>query len=99
MYQKLETFFSESGNLSRFTTHFFQQIFKRRFEFSEFLKQCFLIGYKSLPLIALTGFIMGLVLTIQLRPSLVSYGVESKLPDMVGIAIIREIGPVITALI
>lgn len=42
---------------------------------------------------------MGLVLTIQLRPSLVEYGVESQLPAMVGIAIVREIGPVITALI
>lgn len=42
---------------------------------------------------------MGLVLTMQLRPSLVSYGVQAELPVMVGIAIVREIGPVITALI
>jgi phospholipid/cholesterol/gamma-HCH transport system permease protein len=39
------------------------------------------------------------VLTMQLRPSLIEYGVESQLPAMVGIAIVREIGPVITALI
>ena len=42
---------------------------------------------------------MGLVLTMQLRPSMVDYGVESQLPAIVGIAIVREIGPVITALI
>lgn len=42
---------------------------------------------------------MGLVLTLQLRPALVNYGVESQLPVMVGIAIVREIGPVITGLI
>ena len=42
---------------------------------------------------------MGLVLTMQLRPSMVDYGVESEIPAIVGIAIIREIGPVITALI
>src|SRR5678815_2642778 len=42
---------------------------------------------------------MGLVLTMQLRPSLTEYGVESQLPAMVGIAIVREIGPMITALI
>lgn len=42
---------------------------------------------------------MGLVLTMQLRPSLIDYGVEAQLPVMVGIAIVREIGPVITALI
>ena len=42
---------------------------------------------------------MGLVLTMQLRPSMIDYGVESELPAIVAIAIVREIGPVITALI
>lgn len=73
--------------------------FKPQYEITEFLRQCYIIGYKSLPLVGLTGFIMGLVLTMQLRPSLISYGAESELPAMVGIAIVREIGPVITALI
>jgi phospholipid/cholesterol/gamma-HCH transport system permease protein len=42
---------------------------------------------------------MGLVLTIQLRPSLVDYGAESQIPYIVSYAIIKEIGPVVTALI
>lgn len=42
---------------------------------------------------------MGLVLTMQLRPSMVDYGVASQIPAIVSIAIVREIGPVITALI
>lgn len=42
---------------------------------------------------------MGMVLTIQLRPALLSYGVESELPYIMADAIIREIGPVITGLI
>ncbi|GAB2984133.1 ABC transporter permease [Mucilaginibacter puniceus] len=92
-------FFDETGNIARFTGRFFSMGIKPRFEFKELLNQCYTIGYKSLPLIALTGFIMGLVLTMQLRPPLVDYGVESQLPVMVGIAIVREIGPVITALI
>jgi phospholipid/cholesterol/gamma-HCH transport system permease protein len=94
-----QNFFQETGEMSRFTGRFFVQGFKPRYEVAEFFRQCFLIGYKSLPLIGLTGFILGLVLTIQLRPSLIDYGVESQLPAMVGIAIVREIGPVITALI
>src|SRR6476619_2911635 len=97
--ETLREYFREAGAISQFAGRFFQQSIRPRNEWSEFIRQCYIIGYKSLPLIGLTGFIMGLVLTIQLRPSLVSYGVESKLPDMVGIAIIREIGPVITALI
>ena len=94
-----KVFLEETGGISRFAGKFFAQWFRPRYEVAEFLRQCFIIGYKSLPLIGLTAFIMGLVLTMQLRPSLVDYGVESQLPAMVGISIVREIGPVITALI
>lgn len=96
---KTSQFLHEAGETARFTGRFFIEAFRPRYEVGEFLRQCFVIGYKSLPLIGLTGFIMGLVLTMQLRPSLIEYGVESQLPAMVGIAIVREIGPVITALI
>lgn len=96
---KLIGFLRETGSLSQFTWRFFREGFKPRYEFGEFLRQCFLIGNKSLPLVGVTAFIMGMVLTIQLRPALVSYGVESELPFVVADAIIREIGPVITALI
>jgi phospholipid/cholesterol/gamma-HCH transport system permease protein len=92
-------FLYEAGDLSRFAGRFMREWFRPRYELAEFFRQCFIIGYKSFPLVALTGFIMGLVLTMQLRPSLIRYGVESQLPAMVGIAIVREIGPVITALI
>jgi phospholipid/cholesterol/gamma-HCH transport system permease protein len=76
-----------------------REIFSRDFEFREFLNQSFKIGYKSLPLISVTGFIMGLVLTIQARPSLVHFGAVSLLPGMVAVSLIREMGPVITALL
>jgi len=95
----VKSFLNELGELSRFTGRFFTQFLRPRYEFAEFFRQCYVIGYNSLPLVGLTGFIMGLVLTMQLRPSMVDYGVESQIPVIVGIAIIREIGPVITALI
>ncbi|HEY8894532.1 MAG TPA: ABC transporter permease [Niastella sp.] len=96
---KTSRFLHQTGDVSAFAGRFFKEVFKPRYEVAEFLRQCFIIGYRSFPLIGLTGFIMGLVLTIQLRPSLIEYGVQSQLPAMVGIAIVREIGPVITALI
>jgi phospholipid/cholesterol/gamma-HCH transport system permease protein len=96
---KLRQFLGVTGQLSRFAGRFFKEGGKPRYEVSELFHQCYVIGNRSLPLVGLTGFIMGLVLTMQLRPSLVDYGVESQLPAMVGIAIVREIGPVITALI
>jgi phospholipid/cholesterol/gamma-HCH transport system permease protein len=92
-------FFEEISQITLFTVRFFKEIFKPPYEFKELVKQCYLIGYKSFPLIAITGFIMGLVLTIQSRPTLAEFGAESWLPAMVAVSIVREIGPVITALI
>lgn len=95
----IRKFLYETGDIARFSLRFFQEVFHPRYEVREFLHQCYVIGYQSFPLVALTAFIMGFVLTMQLRPSLVDYGVESMIPSMVGVAIVREIGPVITALI
>ncbi|HMN50007.1 MAG TPA: ABC transporter permease [Ignavibacteriaceae bacterium] len=92
-------FFLEVASLTAFTLRFFKEVIKPPYEFNEVMKQSFLIGYKSLPLVAITGFIIGLVLTIQSRPTLAKFGSESLLPAMVAVSLIREIGPVITALI
>jgi phospholipid/cholesterol/gamma-HCH transport system permease protein len=95
----IKKFFLEVSSLTIFTLRFFKEVVKPPFEFNEILKQSFLIGYRSLPLVGITGFIIGLVLTIQSRPTLAKFGAESWLPAMVAVSIIREIVPVITALI
>ena len=89
----------EIGELSFFGWRFFKESFKRPFEFKEFIKQCFYMGNRSLLLVAVTGFIIGLVFTLQSRPTLQEFGAVSWMPSMVSISIIREIGPIITALI
>ncbi len=89
----------EIGLISLFTVRFFRELLKPRFEFSEFLRQCFYIGNKSLPLVGITAFIMGLVITIQSRPTLAEFGAQDWLPKMVAISLTREIAPMITALI
>ena len=95
----LRQFFFLVGDISRFAGRFFKEGFKPPFEWREVMKQSVEIGYQSLSLVGITAFIMGLVLTIQLRPPLVEFGAESWMPAMVGISIVREIGPVIIALI
>lgn len=92
-------FLSQVGDFAIFTFHVIKDTFSRDFEVREFLKQCYRIGYRTLPLISVIGFIMGLVLTIQARPVLVTFKATNLLPGMVAISIIREMGPVITALI
>ncbi len=93
------SFLTDIADVFMFITQVAKETFSRNFEFKEFLRQCFQIGYKSLPLISVTGTIMGLVLTIQSRPALVSFGAVAMLPGMVAVSLIREMGPVITALI
>lgn len=97
--EQANSFLSETGNLSLFIIQIFRETFSVDFEFKEFLHQCFKIGNKSLPLVAITGAIMGIVLTIQSRPALAEFGAVTMLPGMISVSIIREIGPVITALI
>jgi phospholipid/cholesterol/gamma-HCH transport system permease protein len=97
--KKAGSFLTDVADFFLFMARIISETFSRNFEFREFLRQCFQIGYKSLPLISVTGIIMGLVLTIQSRPSLVNFGAVSLLPGMVAVSLIREMGPVITALI
>src|SRR4030095_4273607 len=97
--EKANSFLTEIANMFLFISRTFKETFSRDFEFKEFLSQCFQIGNKSLPLVTITGVIMGVVLTIQSRPVLVDFGAVSLLPGMVAISIIREMGPVIIGLI
>lgn len=92
-------FLDETGKISAFAGRFFAEAFKRPFEWRELLHQCYTIGYSSLFLVCATGFIMGVVLTLQVRPTMIEFGAVSYMPNMVGIAFVREIGPMITALI
>jgi phospholipid/cholesterol/gamma-HCH transport system permease protein len=94
-----ESFLQDIGELSYFTARFFRESVRRPFEFKEFLRQCYSMGNRSLVLVVVTGFIIGLVLTLQTRPTLMEFGAVSWMPSMVGISIIREIGPMIIALV
>ena len=99
MQTYIKKIFEQTGDFSIFTGRFFKEILKFPFQINEFFRQCYAIGYKSFPLVVITGFIMGLVLTIQSRPTMTKFGAESWLPSMVSLSLIREIAPVITALI
>ena len=92
-------FLADIGELSAFAGRFFRELVRPPYEFREFLRQCYQMGNRSLVLVLVTGFIIGLVLSLQSRPTLIEFGAESWMPNMVGISIVREIGPVITALI
>ncbi|HEY5393654.1 MAG TPA: ABC transporter permease [Hanamia sp.] len=97
--KKLDTLFINLYSAAQFIIRFFKELFKPPYEVKEVIKQCYEVGYKSLFLISLTGFITGLVFTKQSRPSLSTFGATSWLPSLVAIAIIRALAPLVTALI
>lgn len=96
---KVDQFFAGMNDGFQFFLQFFKEAFSGPFEFRQTIRQCYEIGYKSLFLITLTGFITGLVFTKQSRPSLEDFGATSWIPSLVAIAIIRALAPLVTALI
>lgn len=78
---------------------FFREVLVPPYEWREVVRQCYLIGFKTLLLITFIAYIAGIVFTKQSRPSLVSFGAESWLPALVSIAFVRSLGPLITSLV
>lgn len=99
MNASINHFFEKTGDQANFFKAFVRNTFKGSFEWSEFIRQCYVVGYKSFGIVAITGFVIGFVFTLQSLPTLKDFGAESFVPGMVCISVIREIGPVITGLI
>jgi len=97
--KKTDVFFNDIYKVYKFIALFFKEAFSSPFEFREIINQCYEVGYKSLALVSLTGFITGIVFTKQSRPSLANFGASSWLPSLISIAIIRALAPLVTALI
>lgn len=66
--------------------------------FGETIKQMDLIGVGSLPIVLLTGFFTGAVLVLQTYPTLEYYSIQNESGRSVATSLIRELGPVLTAL-
>src|SRR5690606_19495969 len=88
-----------SADIYQFVVRVIRTFFTPPYEWKEIMRQCYLMGNKSLFLIGFTAFIAGVVFTRQSRPSLVSFGAESWLPSLVSQAVVRALGPLITGLI
>jgi len=97
--KNIDDYFIGVSDAFKFVKRFFKELFKPPFYFKEIINQTYEIGLKSLMLITLTGFIVGIVFTKQSRPSLEDFGATSWLPSLIGIAIVRALGPLVTALI
>jgi len=96
---RLTDFFIMLGGLWSFTISFLKNFLLPPYEFAEIKKHMDELGVKTLPIVSVTGFIIGFVLAMQSQPVMARFGAESFLPSMVALSVTRELGPVITALI
>lgn len=94
-----DQYFTDVYKAGGFVARFFREAVRPPFHVREVINHCFELGLKSLPLITLTGFIIGIVFTKQSRPALEDFGATSLLPSLIGIAIVRAMGSLVTALI
>jgi phospholipid/cholesterol/gamma-HCH transport system permease protein len=91
-------FFQEIGRVAVFLFQGFFLIFSLPIQFNKFIQQIFFIGTKSLLVICLTGTFTGMVLGLQGYYTLVKFGSEGLLGAAVTLSLIRELGPVLTAI-
>lgn len=82
-----------------FIGRFFREAFRPPYEWQEIVRQCRVMGLRSMGIVTLTGFITGIVFTKQSRPSLADFGATSWLPSLVSLALVRALAPLITSLI
>ncbi|MFC4729179.1 MlaE family lipid ABC transporter permease subunit [Coralloluteibacterium thermophilus] len=65
----------------------------------ELLRQIYAVGARSLPIIAVGGAFVGLVMTLQGFRTLSTFGASNSLGTLLGLSLYRELGPVLTALL
>ena len=87
------------GELSRFAGRVIAEAFRPPYEFRETVRQLFELGCRSVPLIAASGFAVGVVLSMHTRASLARFGAEALIPAGLAMALVRETGPLTTGLL
>ena len=87
------------GGLNLFMGRVISESLRRPVEFTEILKQIFEIGWRSAPLIVLSGLAVGAVLSMHTRSTLERFGAESMIPTALAFALVKETGPLVTGLL
>jgi phospholipid/cholesterol/gamma-HCH transport system permease protein len=88
----------ELGEISLFGLAALRGFVAQRHRFSKLTVAVHEIGVRCLPIVATVGLFTGLVMGLQLYYTLVKFGAESALGTAVALSLIRELGPVLTAL-
>jgi phospholipid/cholesterol/gamma-HCH transport system permease protein len=87
------------GDVALFGARSLVGALKPPYEFREIVRQIGEVGYLSLPLITAAGLAVGAVMSMHTRSTLVRFGAEASIPGALAIALVRETGPLVAALL
>lgn len=92
------TFFEYLGGLSYLAAKTFLNLFRYRLDLGSVIYQIKAIGNKSFSLVALVAVFTGMVMALQLAVGLGRFGLKIYIGQVIGLAIVRELGPVLSCL-
>ena len=95
----LRSLLGRVGGVAQFAFRFFRSVFRSRLETKETIKQTYDIGVRSFGLVAVVAIVIGAVLTMQSRPTMLKFGAEAFVPAMVAVSVLRELSPVLVSVI
>jgi phospholipid/cholesterol/gamma-HCH transport system permease protein len=68
-------------------------------QWPRFIDQCYLIGYTTLPIVAILSFFIGLVLALEAGYAMQDFGAKEFIGSLVGLSMARELGPMMTSVL
>lgn len=97
--RKILSFMYFFGGLSSLTAQTVYQTFKPPYKYGQIVEQSKKAGYDSLPIVSVVALFIGFIFALQFGYFMQRIGSEMYIASLVALAIVRELGPVITALI
>src|SRR5438132_3520453 len=88
---------SALGDLSLFSGQTFAWMFRRRLRRDTLLPIFHAVGVRSVPVVAITGTFIGMVLAVQSYSQFHQIGLDTQLGSIINLSIVRELGPVLAA--
>jgi phospholipid/cholesterol/gamma-HCH transport system permease protein len=91
--------FERIGEVTLFGLRALATMLRPSIDAFETFRQLYKFGWLSLPLVAPAGFAVGAVISMHTRSTLERFGAEETIPEVIGLALMREIGPLVTGLL
>ncbi len=86
------------GGIVSLISKTFSAFFKHKIDLSELVQQIFYVGNKSISIVALVAIFTGMVFALQFAVGLGRFGLKMYIGQVIGVSIMRELGPVLTSL-